>query len=354
MKRLLLAGGGTAGSVTPLLALAAELQRRHPGMETMFLGSHDGPERALAEAAGVSFQVIPSGKLRRYMSWKNVADVGQIIRSFFRSWTIIRSWRPCVIVTAGSYVGVPVVWAGRLLGQKIVIHQMDVRKGLANTLMTPWADRVTVSFELSLRDFPQRKAVYTGNPVRREVVSGSAAQGRELFGLGQKTPVLLVLGGGTGSYFINELMSRVAFRLIQTWEIIHLTGVRGGFPELQHAHYHRQNFLTWQLPHAMAVADLVISRAGIGLISELAALRKATIFIPLPDTPQDDNARLIADYQAGMVFEQSGLNEEKFLHAISQLAKDPAARLRLGQALGSLYRPDALEHMATVVEGYLR
>lgn len=349
VQRIILAGGGTAGSVTPLLAVAEHLRQERPQVELLFLGTDNGPERMLAESASIAFRTIPAGKLRRYWSWQNLGDLLHLWRGFLASRKIIKEWKPDVILSAGSYVAVPVAWAGHWAGCRVVIHQQDVRPGLANRLMMRAADTITVSFLTSVKDFKHRHVVYTGNPVRSAILSGSVEQGRELFHLDPHLPTVLVLGGGTGSRFINTLVSSVAHRLVEHVQIIHLTGPLRDWPELQHRRYHRYNFLTWQIPHAMAVATIVISRAGLGTMTELAALGKPTVFIPLPDTHQEDNASLVEELKAGIVLEQHELDENVLLKTIIDLVGDQTMCQVYGGNLHQLYRADAVAHLAAIV-----
>lgn len=348
-RRILLTGGGTAGSVTPLMALAAQLRRLDDQTEFLFVGTMDGPERTLATAGNLAFHALPSGKWRRYWSWQNVIDLGQLWRAYWQARRLLQQWRPDVVVSAGSYVSVPVVWAAHALGLKTLIHQQDIQPGLANRLMAPFADRITVSFEKSLQDFPRHKVQWTGNPVRPEILLGSADAGRKLFQLPTTSPVLLILGGGTGSAYLNQVISATAFKLVRQWSIIHITGSQRDFPELRHEHYHPFPFLTWQLPHALAVADVVISRAGLGAFSELAALGKAAIFVPMPASHQEQNADVIRQAKAGLVIEQDKFDQAKLLDTTNTLLAHPAERQLFGQNLHQFYRPDAVVRLADEV-----
>jgi len=349
IPRILLTGGGTAGSVTPLIALAEHIRASYPTANFLFVGSQRGPERILAEAAGLPFQSISSGKWRRYWSVRNLTDLGRIWRGYRAAGKIIASWHPTIIISAGSFVSVPIVWAGHRAGIRIIIHQQDIRPGLANRLMTAAADLITVSFEQSLKNFPKHKVQLIGNPVRPEILRGSAIKAQEIFHLEPATPTLLVMGGGTGSNFLNQLIGSLAFQLVKQWQVIHLTGSERNYPELHDERYHRYDLLTWQIPHALAAATVVLSRCGLGAMTELAALSKAAIFVPMPDSHQDENAQIIRDLQGGIVYEQDQLSSAKFFASIESLRKNPAERTRLGTNLRQLYRADALERLAAIV-----
>ncbi len=347
--RILLSGGGTAGSVTPLLALVQEIRRRRDDVEFRFVGTSTGPERALVEAANVSFEAMNGGKLRRYWSWKNISDLGQLWRGYTQAKKIIRDWKPAIAMTAGSFVSVPIIWAAHRQGVPTLIHQQDIRTGLANRLMAPAADVVTTAFQASVKFFPQHKATFIGNPVRPEILMGNVAKAKEFFHLTGNDPVLLVLGGATGSVALNTVMAGLAEKLSKDWQIIHLTGSQRGGVISNNPRYHCFPFLTSEMPGALAVADVVVSRAGLGMISELAALSKSTIFIPMPETHQEDNAKVISDTGAGIVLDQRNNIEKKLAEAIEQLRQNPAERTRLGNNLKQFYTADALSHLADEV-----
>lgn len=347
--RILLTGGGTAGSVTSLIAIAENIKKRDPHVEFLFVGTDNGPERVLAETAGIPFRAIPAGKLRRYWSWQNISDGGGLWRGFRAARQIIKSWRPQIIVSAGSYVSVPVAWAGHFAGCKVLVHQQDVRPGLANRLMTPAADIVTVTFPKSVKDFPANKVHLTGNPVRPAVLHGSAARAEEIFHLEPDVPVLVIAGGGTGSNFLNQITAVAVHKLIRNWQIIHLTGSNRKFIELSDPRYHRFEFLTADIPHALAAATVVVSRAGLGMMTELAALGKATIFVPMPFTHQEENAQYLVERQAGLVVNQAELSADRLVALVNQLLDHPDQRASLSRNIHELYRPEALDEITDLV-----
>lgn len=352
--RCLLSGGGTAGSVTPLLALVDQLRPRHEHIEFLFVGTPTGPERTLVKQVGIEFMSIASGKLRRYWSWQNLRDLGRTWTGYRQAAHIVRTWKPQVAVSAGSFVSVPVIWAAHRQGVATLVHQQDIRPGLANRLMSPAADRITVTFESSTRSFPTKKVHWIGNPVRPEVRRGNEAEGRRLFHLSDQRPVLLVLGGGTGSATMNTLVGTMVDKLVEHWTVIHVTGHHRPTVDVRHPDYQRYEFLTAELPHAMAVADVVISRAGLGALSELAALGKATIFIPLPGTHQMENAERVAQAKAAIVMSESTDLQTQLFDVIERLRLDSDERRRLGQTLRQFDRPEATAAMADEVMHLLR
>lgn len=344
--RILLSGGGTAGSVTPLIALAEHIRRLHADSEFLFIGSSNGPERVLAQTANIPFHTISSGKLRRYWSWDNLSDVGKIWRGYRQASVIVRQWRPNVTVTAGSFISVPVIWAAHRQGIPTLVHQQDVRPGLANRLMAPAADLITVTFHRTSKAFSARKVHWVGNPVRPEILAGNPIEARKLFHLPEKVPVLLVLGGGTGSAALNSLFGAMAHKLVRQWSILHITGPERESMTLHDPRYQQYPFLTWQLAHAMAAADVVVCRAGLGTMSELAALSKAGIFLPLPDSHQLDNTSVIAEASAGIILRHTNDVQTQLEQTLERLRLHPEERQRLGRNLHQFYNPQALVQMA--------
>src|SRR3989339_1447610 len=164
--RILFSGGGTLGSVTPLIAIAQEIRKRQPQAEFLWLGTRNGPEISIVSRYGMPFEKIFSGKLRRYFSWHNFLDPFLILLGFFQALSTIIKFKPSAVMTAGGYVAVPVVWAAWLMRRPVTIHQEDVRPSITNKLTARFAGTITVTFQKSLADFPKGKTSWIGNPVR--------------------------------------------------------------------------------------------------------------------------------------------------------------------------------------------
>ncbi|MBU1149032.1 undecaprenyldiphospho-muramoylpentapeptide beta-N-acetylglucosaminyltransferase [Patescibacteria group bacterium] len=314
--KVCLTGGGTGGSVTPLLALQQEIKKREPAAEFLFIGGKTGPEAAMVKSAKIIYKSIDAGKLRRYFSLQNFADIIKTTQGYFQARTLLKQFDPQVILSAGSYIAVPVTIAGRELGIKSFIHQLDYKKGLANKLMAPFANRVTVGFRKSLRDFSREKTIVTGNPVRPEILQGNREEGIHKFKLDKNIPTILIIGGGTGAVELNKLVSSALPNLIKHCQIIQVTG-SGKKIKDKNPRFHCFEFLHEDLKDAYAVADLVISRAGMGVLSELAVLGLPSIIIPYPKSHQVDNAKMFED--AALVFQQGGLNPQKLYAVVKEL-----------------------------------
>ncbi len=314
--KVCLTGGGTGGSVTPLVALQQEIKNRDKTAEFILIGGKTGPEKNLAKQYRIPFKPIDAGKLRRYFSLNNFTDMVKTTQGYFQARQILKKHQPEVILSAGSYVAVPVVMAGREMRIKTFVHQQDYQKGLANRLMSPLANKITVTFRKSLRDFPKYKTVLTGNPIRQEIFMGSKEQARQQFMLEPKLPTLMVIGGGTGAMALNKLVAGSLDSLLKFCQVVHVSG-SGKIISYKDKRYHGFEFLGEDLKDVYQIADLVLTRAGMGVLSELAALGKPTIIIPYPKSHQVDNAKMFED--AAIVFKQDSLNPQKLLAVTKEL-----------------------------------
>lgn len=357
-KKIVFCGGGTLGPVTPLLAVAAELRRAEPDISLAWIGTADGPERALVEAASIPFQAISSGKLRRYLDWRNVTDVFRIILGFFQALYVLGRLRAGAVVSAGGFVAVPIIWAARLRGIPSHVHQQDPIPGLANRLSVPFAASMSVALEESIEDFHLSSGmppVWTGNPVRAEIMGGSAEEARRIFGLETGVPTVLVLGGGTGAAGLNALVHGALPRLLKEAQVIHVAG-RGKASGARAGRYHEFELLTAEMPNALAVADLVVTRAGMGTLSELALLGKACVILPMPRSHQEANAAVFGRAGAAVLLDETNVSSERFADVIIDLLTDGSRRQSIGAAMRSLNRPNAAERVARIVlkMAYLR
>ncbi len=338
---VVLCGGGTGGPVTALLAIADEMRRRDPSCSFQFIGTQSGPERLLVEAAQIPFMSISAGKLRRYLDWRNVTDIFRIIVGFTQSFRLLKSLRPDLVISTGSFVAVPLVWAASVLKIPAMTHQLDIDPGLANRLMLPFVRLCTVGFSETVVELRSAKAVQTGNPFRASVTEGNTARARRLFDLRDDLPVVLCTGGGTGAARLNHLFLGAAMKLFDRCQVIHITGKGKRLLTLNHPNYHSYEFLLEEMRDALAVADVVVSRAGLATLTELSVLRKPTILVPISGSHQERNAQFYGQRDAALVLEEPTLTDSLFAQHISRLLDDSGERQRLSDRMGSLAAPDA-------------
>ncbi len=346
--KILFAAGGTMGSVTPLLAVTPELQQR--GHNILFVGTTFGPEQAVIEKAGLSFIAIPSTKLRRYMTWRHLLVPFEFAFALSKSLQVLRAEKPDVIVSAGSFVAVPLIWVARLRGIPVLLHQQDVVPTLSNVLCARGARQITTVFEESVKDFAryqsaERSVTWIGNPVRDLSVTTDTI--RPL--LDPQIPTVFIVGGGTGATGLNALVSE---RLCDIANVIHMTGKNKTGPAMQHARYHAFEFLVDEYMECLALADVVVSRAGIGSITELAACGKATVLVPMPHSHQEQNAALVARHKAALVLKQADLTPDSFAGTLQNLIADEAARQALSDAMRRLLPTNANAAFIDSIESY--
>lgn len=350
--RILLSGGGTAGSVTPLLAVMQRLESSVE-VDAVWLGTYRGPERKLVSASSIRFIPIFSGKLRRYFSLRNFVDPILIILGLLQSLYVIRHFNPDVVVSAGGFVSVPVATAAFLLRKKIIIHQLDIQRGLANRIMTPMADRVTVSFPESLDDFPEQKVVHTGTPIRAQLYAGERERGLHALGLDPALPIVLVWGGGTGSLQLNKIVISALPELLQDTQVIHITGAGKSVPPIaikeNSGRYRQFEFVVDELPNILALADVVVCRAGMATLTELAALKKAAVVVPIPQSQQEENARYFFEHKAIIYMPQHQLSAQHFVQELRELLADEEALSYLRTKINGLHVDDAVDRLGSEI-----
>lgn len=320
MKKIILTGGGTAGHVTPNLALIPSL--RELGYEIRYIGSYQGIEKKLIEDAGIPYYGISSGKLRRYFDLKNFSDPFRVIKGYGESLKLLNTYKPDVIFSKGGFVAVPVVWAAGHYHIPAIIHESDMTPGLANKLCIPYARKVCCNFPETLQYLPKEKAVLTGSPIRQELLSGDKLTGIRYAGMTSEKPVILVIGGSLGSEAINRAVRNVLPRLLEEYQVIHICGKDHLDESLNGTRgYVQYEYVDAPLRHLFAAADLIVSRAGANSICEILALRKPNVLIPLPAASsrgdQILNAGSFAEQGFSTVLEEENLNAETLCHAIS-------------------------------------
>ncbi|MDO5145904.1 MAG: undecaprenyldiphospho-muramoylpentapeptide beta-N-acetylglucosaminyltransferase [Eubacteriales bacterium] len=281
MKRILMTGGGTAGHVTPNMALIPGLKEK--GYDIHYVGSHKGIERKLIEEMGIPYHAISSGKLRRYFDLKNFSDPFRVLKGYAEASHLIKKLKPDIIFSKGGFVSVPVVLAAKRRRVPAIIHESDLTPGLANRICIPYCTKVCCNFPETLKHLPEDKAVLSGSPIRQELFSGSREEAFRLCGFSGNKPVLMVMGGSLGAVAINEALRTNLDALLEQFFIIHLCGKGNYDKALENKEGYKQfEYAKKELPHLFAATDLIISRAGANAICELLALKKPNILIPLP------------------------------------------------------------------------
>ena len=314
MKHIVLTGGGTAGHVTPNIALIPTLKAA--GYQISYIGSYEGIERKLIEEMGIPYYGISSGKLRRYFDPKNFSDPFRVLKGFHEAKKLLKKLKPDVVFSKGGFVTVPVVIAAKKCKIPAIIHESDMTPGLANKLCIPSAVKVCCNFPETVSSLPADKAVLTGTPIRQELLKGDKETGRQFCRFTSDKPVLMVIGGSLGA-----------------------------------EGYVQYEYIKEELPDLFALSDVVISRAGANAICEISALHKPNLLIPLSaNASRGDqilNARSFEKQGFSMVLEEEEITDEKLLDTIHQLYKN---RHTFEEAMAGGKQMDSIHHIFSLIE----
>ena len=322
MKRIILTGGGTAGHVTPNIALLPRLKELQ--YDIHYVGSYNGIEKELIEQFGIPYHGIATGKLRRYFSVQNFTDPFRVLKGLGDARKLVKILKPDVIFSKGGFVSVPVVLAGKSCHVPSIIHESDMTPGLANKLSFSAATKICCNFPETLRYLPEGKAVLTGSPIRQELLTGDKFKAREFLGFTSDKPVILIIGGSLGAVAVNNAVRAILPQLLKKYQVIHLCGKGRLDPTLNHLDgYMQYEYIKDELKDLFAMADVVISRAGANAICELLALHKPNILIPLPASAsrgdQILNARSFERQGFSVVLEEETMTNESLLATVDQV-----------------------------------
>ena len=324
-KKIVLTGGGSAGHVTPNIALIPELKKA--GFEIYYIGSYNGIEKRLIEDYNIPYYGISTGKLRRYMDPKNFTDPFRVLKGFSEARKLLKQIKPDIVFSKGGYVSVPVVRAAGALKIPYIVHESDMTPGLANKLSMTGAKKICCNFPETLKNLPADKAVLTGTPIRDELAMGSSKEGKKICGFEDDKPVLMVIGGSLGAQSVNETVRYALPRLLPNFNVVHICGKeKMDNLKLTVPGYKQFEYVKGELKDIFAMADIVVSRAGANSICELLALKKPNILIPLSSKSsrgdQMLNARSFEQQGFSMVIDNDELDEDILVDTIEELYKN--------------------------------
>lgn len=352
-RKIIMTGGGSAGHVTPNLALVPKLLEL--GYEVQYIGTKDGIESSIIKEARIKYHIISSGKLRRYFDIKNFTDPFRVIKGVFDAISIMRREKPNVVFSKGGFVSVPVVIAAHFCRIPAIAHESDMTPGLANRLAVPYCTKVCVTFPESINNIKGNKAVLTGTPIRKELLKGNKDIGLEICGFRNLSkPVLFVIGGSLGARVINETLRGCLDEILSNYNIIHICGKGNIDKNLdKKIGYVQFEYVSEELPHLMNAADLVISRAGANSIFELLALRKPNILIPLSKKSsrgdQILNAQSFKKNGYSLVIEEEQLNPKSLIKSINELSEN---RKKYIKAMSESPVKNGVDNIIEVIEKY--
>ncbi len=322
MKKIVLTGGGTAGHVTPNIALLPSLKKND--FDISYIGSYNGIEKKLIEEQQIPYYGISSGKLRRYLDLKNLTDPFRVIKGYFEAHKLLKKLNPDIVFSKGGFVTVPVVLAAKKLNIPVLIHESDMTPGLANKICIPAATKVCCNFPETVPMITDNKGLLTGTPIRAELMQGDRQTGLDLCHFTSAKPVILVIGGSLGALRVNEAIRAILPRLLEKFQIIHLCG-KGKVDESFYSTtgYYQFEYIDKELKDLFACADIVISRAGANALFELLSLNKPNLLIPLSaNASRGDqilNARSFKQQGYSMVLPEEEITDEALYSAICEL-----------------------------------
>ena len=350
MKHIVLTGGGTAGHVTPNIALIPKLQEK--GFQISYIGSYNGIEKSLIQELGIPYYGISSGKLRRYFDIKNFSDPFRVLKGYSQAKKLMKQLKPDVVFSKGGFVTVPVVLAAKKRKIPAIINESDMTPGLANKLCLSSATKICCNFPETVSTLPADKAVLTGTPIRQELLHGDKEAARNFCGFSSDKPVLLVIGGSLGAASVNENVRKILPELLKEFQVIHLCGKGKTDSSLEHtAGYVQYEYIKEELPDLFALADIVISRAGANAICELNALAKPNLLIPLSaNASRGDqilNARSFERQGYSMVLEEEEITESVLMDSIRKLYENRNSYI---EAMQSSKQLDSINQIVSIIE----
>lgn len=354
MKHIVLTGGGTAGHVTPNMAMIPVL--REAGYKISYIGSYNGIEKKLIEELDIPYYGISSGKLRRYFDVKNFTDPFRVLKGFHEAKKLMKQLKPDIVFSKGGFVTVPVVIAAKKCKVPAIIHESDMTPGLANKLCIPSAVKVCCNFPETVKNLPQEKAVLTGTPIRKELLSGDKEAGRRFCGFTSDKPVLMVIGGSLGAASVNNHIRSILPELLKEFQVVHLCGNDKTDESLTGTEgYVQYEYIKNELADLFALSDIVISRAGANAICEISALHKPNLLIPLSaNASRGDqilNARSFERQGFSMVLEEEEITDQKLLDSIRSLYSN---RHSYEETMASGKQMDSIHHILSLIQEYTK
>ncbi|MBU1036758.1 UDP-N-acetylglucosamine--N-acetylmuramyl-(pentapeptide) pyrophosphoryl-undecaprenol N-acetylglucosamine transferase [Patescibacteria group bacterium] len=340
--KILLAGGGTLGSVSPLIAIWQSLKNKQALDATLFVGTKNGPEQFFLKNYDLSFVSLPLVKFRRYFSLQNILDIFKFFLSLIQSFFILKKFKPDVILSAGGFTAVPLIWISIFFKVKVVFYQLDLKPGLANKLCQKRANLIFTAFKETVKKFPLSKTNWAGSVIRQECQSTKNEKESS------NIPSIMLLGGSSGAKFFNNLVIKSLRELTQKYFIIHITG-KDKKPKLELNNYVSYELLTTDLFEKIAQADLIISRAGLATLMELSHLEKAVILIPLPNSAQTANAQYFCDKNAAYCLQQKDLTADDLIQKINKIFADKDLLNNLRKNIKNIFPAQGEEKIAQAI-----
>ena len=345
-KHIVFTGGGTAGHVTPNIAIIEKLNQKQ--WQIAYIGSENGVEQTMISDLNIAYYPIKTGKFRRYFSWQNFLDPLFIVWGIIQAFFLLRRLKTDVVFSKGGFVAFPVVFAAWLNRIPVIAHESDLTPGLANRLCFPFVSKICVTFAAGKDYFKNNaKVMVTGTPIRQALFKGDKARGLALCGFSTEKPCLLVVGGSQGAGSINQVVREALPVLTQSFQVIHLCGKAKLDPALQALPaYHQFEYANTEMADLFAASDVIVSRAGANSLYEILALQKPHVLIPLSAKvsrgDQIHNARYFAKQHISVVLDDDSLTVARLTHAVDDVwQRAPTIKLAI-KALGIVSATDTM------------
>ncbi|MFQ3547294.1 MAG: undecaprenyldiphospho-muramoylpentapeptide beta-N-acetylglucosaminyltransferase [Termitinemataceae bacterium] len=360
MKTIVFTGGGTGGHIYPGIAVAQELQNLIP-CRILWIGNQDGMDRSIVEAAGIEFYGIPSGKFRRYLSYKNLTDIGKVLNGFFKARSLLAQLKPTFLFSKGGFVSVPPCAAAASLGIPVFSHESDYTPGLATKINSRFSSKLFTAYDDTIRFLPepvQSRSTAVGNPVRRSFREADADAGRRFLGITSHDPVLLVLGGSQGAMQVNQLVEESFRELSERYIIVHQTGPAHTSSLPPSDRYKVFPYIKDEMPHVLAASDVVLGRSGAGTVWEAAIAGKPMVLIPLSGSgsrgDQVVNARYFERHGAAVVLLGPDANKDRLVSELLDLADHAERRSAMAEAARQIGSVDAAGMLAREIVQFIK
>ena len=349
MKKIVLTGGGTAGHVTPNIALLPGLKEL--GYEIHYIGSYEGIESKLIADFHIPYYGIATGKFRRYLDPKNLTDPFRVIKGYTEARKILKQIQPDIVFSKGGYVSVPVVRAAASLKIPCIIHESDMTPGLANKLCIPGAEKVCCNFPETMQYIPEDKAILTGSPIREELSKGNKIAALDLCGFDANTPVIMVIGGSLGAANVNKAVRDALPELLKDFQVVHICGKdKIDNMLLTTKGYKQFEYVKAELKDIFAMADVVISRAGANAICELLALKKPNVLIPLMAGSRGDqilNAKSFESQGYSKVLMEDDITNQLLVDTVHELYFNKRTYI---ESMSNSHQQNAIKTILSLIE----
>ena len=376
--KILLTGGGTGGHVLPILAVVEEAKeiasQKDLELEFLHIGTNPEKEKEIIEEAGIKYDHVMTGKFRRYFSPQNFIDMFKVPLGILQAYFKVKKFDPDVVFGKGGFASVPAVVAAGWLHKKILIHESDTSPGLANKKLEKYATKIALGFARAAEYFPKGKTIVTGNPIRVEILLGNKESGLQTFGFDGARPIIFVTGGSTGARTVNHTIVKALPKLLEKYDVIHQCGQislqdtldclgvfykKDSIKKLDHGYeisgqnYRLYPYLKKEMADAYACADIIIARAGASNITEIAALSKPSVLVPLPlgasRGEQISNAGMFAKAGASKVFVNEQFKALDLIEYLDEVFTDKDVLRGMGTKAKQFYKSDAEEEIAKAI-----